>query len=84
MDALMSKEQIVSLFDELVPQEERGGPGWKLPEDTEISESDLGMLATGIPYENVTLSMYGKKDNPDRQKYIAAIISWNKLQCSAK
>jgi len=31
MDALMSKEQIMSIFDELVSREERGGPGWKLP-----------------------------------------------------
>jgi hypothetical protein len=84
MDAAMSKELILSLFDELVPREERGGPGRNLPPDTEISEVDLGMLETRIPYENVTLAMYGKKDSEDRQKYIAAIISWNKLPCNAK
>jgi hypothetical protein len=84
MDAVMSKEQIVSLFDELVPPEERSGPGWKLPADTEITEGDLGMLETHIPYENVTLAMYGKKDSKGRQKYVAAIISWNDLQCDAK
>ena len=81
MDATMPKEQILSLFDELVPKEERGGPGWKLPPDTEITESDLGMLRTRIPYENVTLAIFGKKDSPDRQKYVTAIISWNKLPC---
>ena len=70
MDADMSKELILSLFDELVPKPERGGPGWKLPADTEISESDLGMLVTRIPYQNVTLAMYGKKTSPDKQKFI--------------
>jgi len=86
MEAAMSKEEIVSLFDELVPQGDRGGPGlkWKLPPDTEISELDGGVLNTRIPYANVTLAMYGKKDSPERQKYITAIISWNKLQCDAK
>src|SRR5271157_3581756 len=38
MDATMSKEQILSLFDELVPKEERGGPAGRLPPDTEITE----------------------------------------------
>ena len=84
MDATMSKEQILSLFDELVPKQERGGPAGRLPPDTEITEGDLGMLTTRIPYENVTLAFFGKKDSPDRQKYVAAIISWNKLQCDAK
>jgi hypothetical protein len=84
MDATMSKEQILSLFDELVPKEERGGPAGRLPPDTEITESDLGMLRTRIPYENVTLTMFGKQDKPDRQKYIAAIISWDKTPCSTK
>jgi hypothetical protein len=84
MDGAMSKEQVLSLFDELVPKKERGGPGWKLPADTEISEADLGMLVTRIPYENMNLAMYGKKDSPEKQKYIAAIISWNKQSCNAK
>jgi hypothetical protein len=84
MDASMTKEQILSLFDELVPKEERGGPSRRFPADTEISEADSGMLSTWIPYENVSLTMYGKKDRPDRQKYIAAIISWNKPQAAAK
>ncbi len=39
-------------------------------------KADLGMLVTRIPYENVTLVMYGKADKPDRQRYTAAIISW--------
>lgn len=84
MDAAMSKEQILSLFDDLVPKEERGQPGWKVPGDTEITEIDSGILTTRIPYENVTLAMFGKQDKPDRQKYIAAIISWDKTPCSAK
>jgi hypothetical protein len=83
MDAAMTKEQILSLFDELIPKEERGGPSRGLPADTEISEVDLGMVSTRVPYENVTLTMYGKKDRPDRQKYIAATISWNKPSCNA-
>jgi hypothetical protein len=45
----------------LVSREERGQPGWKLPGDTESNEIDSGVLATLVPYENVTLAMYGKK-----------------------
>ncbi len=86
MDALMSKEQILSIFDELVSKDERGWAGWKIPGDIEITEVDSGMLTTRIPYENVTLSMYGKKIvlKTDSQKYVAAIISWKKVQCNAK
>jgi hypothetical protein len=84
MDAAMPEEQIISMFDELVPREERGGLWGNLPADSEIGRSDLGMLTTVIPYKNVSLEMYGKKDRPDRQKYIAAIISWNNQQCNAK
>ena len=84
MDATMSKEQILSMFAELVPKEERGGPAGRLPPDTEITEGDLGMLRTRIPYKNVTLAIFGKKDSLDRQKYVAAIISWNNLQCNTK
>lgn len=81
LDAAMSKAQILSLLDELVPKEERGQPGGTIPGNTEITDIDGGMLMTSIPYENVTLAIYGKKDRPDRQKYVAAIISWNKRQC---
>jgi len=84
VDAAMSKELIMSLFDELVPKYERGGTSGRLPADTEITETDLGMLSTRIPYENVTLWMYGKKDKLDNQKYIAAIIIWDKTPCNAK
>ena len=86
MDALMSKEQIISIFDELVSREDRGGMYWKLPADTEVSLGDGGMVTTFIPYENVTLAMYGKKivRKTDSQKYVAAIISWKKVQCNAK
>ena len=84
MDATMSKEQIVSVFDELVPKGERGGSAAKLPPDTEVTEGDLGMLNTRIPYGDVTLTIFGKKDRPDRQKYVAAVVSWNKLPCDAK
>jgi len=81
IDATMSKEQILSLFDEIAPREERGQPGWKVPGDTEITEVDSEILTTRIPYENVSLAIYGRKDS---QKYVAAIISWNKPQCNAK
>jgi len=86
MDGVMSKAQILSLFDELAPREERGGPGLNLPADTETSQTDFGMLETSISYVNVTLEMFGKEkeDSRDTQKYVAAIISWNKLQCDAK
>jgi len=83
IDAAMSEEEIVSLFDELVPQAERGGPG-RLPAGMEISEVDLGVIATTLPYKNVTLQMHGLKDRPDRQKYVAAIISWNNVPCHEK
>ena len=72
------------MFDELVPKDERGGPSGRLPADTEISETDSGMLQTRVPYANVTLLTFGKKDSPENQKYVAAIISWNDLQCDAK
>ena len=86
MDAVMSKEQILSIFDELVSQEERGGPGSNYPPGTEMSESDSGMLETNIPYVNVTLEMFGmkKEHSRDTQKYVTAIISWNKPPCGAK
>ena len=84
IDAKMSKEQILTLFDELVPKEDRGQPGWKFRGDTVITEADSGILTMRIPYENVTLAMYGIKDSPDRQKYVAAIISWNNLSCDGK
>jgi hypothetical protein len=84
LDASMSKAQILFLFDDLVPKEERGQPGGKILGDTEITEVDGKILTTSVPYENVTLTMHGKKDTPDRQKYVAAIISWNKRQCGAK
>ena len=81
MEALLSKEQILSLFDEIVPREERGHPGLKFPLDTEITETDSDILTTRIPYENVSLAMYGTKGS---KKYVAAIISWNTPQCNAK
>lgn len=84
LDAAMSKAQILSLFDELLPKEERGQPGGKIQGDTEITEIDSKILTTSIPYENVTLTMFGKKGAPDRQKYVAAIISWNQQPCNAK
>ena len=84
MDAAMPEDQIVSMFDELVPKEERGGLEGNLPAGSEIGESDFGMLTTIIPYKNVPLAMYGKEDRPDRQKYFAAIISRNKPACKTK
>jgi len=89
-DATMSKEQIMTLFDELVSTEERGHPGnKKLIGDTQITEIDSNALTVSILYENVTLAMYGFLDHPKRQKdevpknqkYLAAIISWNNLEC---
>jgi hypothetical protein len=84
LDAVMSKEQILSIFDELALPDERGGPKWKLPAGSEITEVDLGILETTIPYENVTLAMYGKSDKQSEQKYLSAIISWNTLGCNSK
>jgi hypothetical protein len=77
----MSKEEVLSLFDEIVPREEPGHPGLTVPEDTEITEIDSDILATRIPYENVSLAMYGTKGS---KEYVAAIISWNEPQCDAK
>jgi hypothetical protein len=67
----------------LVSREERGQPGWKLPGDTESNGIDSGVLATLVPYENVTLAMYGKKIAlTDRN--MSAILSWNNPQCKRK
>ncbi len=81
LDATISSEQIRQLFDELAPKGERGQPGERLPEGAEISNVDGGVRKTHITYENVTLAMYGKVES---QKYVAALISWNKRPCSAK
>lgn len=81
LDATMTKALIVSLFDELVPDSERGGQDGRLPVGTEMSESDTGMLSTRIPYKNVTLWMYGKSERWAEQHYVVAVIVWNKPAC---
>jgi hypothetical protein len=78
LDAEMSKEQIRLLFDELAPQRERGQPGMKLPEGTEITVVDGGIRTARILYENVTLTMYGRAES---QKFVAATITWAKRPC---
>jgi hypothetical protein len=78
VDGTMSSEQIRQLFDELAPKEERGQPGWKLPESAEVTDVDGGIRRTHVMYENVSLTMYGKAEN---QKYVAAVIAWNAEHC---
>jgi hypothetical protein len=76
----LTKAQILSLFDALVPSTERGGPGWKLPLGTEVTEVDGGTRATQIVYEKVSLVMYGSEHDP---KYGFAAISWKGVECPA-
>ena len=38
----ISKDEVLSLFDQLVSPVERGDPAWKLPEKTEFTEVDGG------------------------------------------
>ncbi len=78
LDAAMPKEQVRLLFDELAPQRERGQPGLKLPEGTEVTEVDGGIRTTRILYENVFLTMYGRVES---QKFVAAIITWKRQDC---
>jgi hypothetical protein len=79
-DALMSKEQILLAFERLVSKKERGRAGGKVPGDTEITEIDSGMRTQRIPYEHVTLAMYGHSTS---SKYLSAVISWNKRECES-
>jgi hypothetical protein len=81
LDADIPKEQIDSFFDELAPQQERGKGGLGLPAGTEVTETDGGTRTTLIPYENVSLEMYGKTES---RNYAVAIITWNKRPCAAK
>ncbi len=81
VDGVMSKEQILSIFNELAPAVVRGRPGLKLPGDTEITEVDSGVTTIRMPYENASLSMYRRNE---KQGYVAAIISWSKAECRAK
>jgi hypothetical protein len=78
---MIAKEQIRSLFDELVPQGERGNGSPGLPSGAEMTEVDGPVRTTQILYENVTLTMYGTKES---QNYAVAIITWNKRTCAAK
>src|ERR1700722_19622060 len=56
----LSKDEVVSLFDQLVPPVERGDPAWKLPDGAEFTEVDGGTRATHVMYRNVSLVMYGE------------------------
>src|SRR5271157_107410 len=95
-DVTMSKTQILSMFDELVPREERGqslstdSPG---VDTTEFDDYNFWKL---FRYENVFLEMHGRVPTgthekkkwinmPDeRQEYDVAVISWTKRQCDVK
>ncbi len=74
----ISKDEVLSLFDQLVPPAERGAPGWKLPEGSEFTEVDGGTRATHVIYQNVSLIMYGEEHN---DKYAVAVISWKNVEC---
>ena len=74
----ISKEEVLSLFDQLAPRVDRGDPGWKLPEGSEFTEVDGGTRATHVIYQNVSLVMYGEAHS---DKYAVAIISWKNVEC---
>jgi hypothetical protein len=74
----ISKDEVLSLFDQLVSPVERGDPAWKLPEGTEFTEVDGSTRATHVMYRNVSLVMYGEEHN---DKYVVAIISWKNVDC---
>jgi len=76
----ISKDEILSLFDYLVPREERGDPGWKLPEGSEFTEVDGGTRATHVMYQNVSLIMYGEEHS---EKYAVAVIYWKNIACKS-
>lgn len=75
----ITKEEIILIFDQLVPRIERGEPSWKLPEGSEFTEVDSATRATHIMYQNVSLVMYGEEHS---DKYTVAIISWKKNECN--
>jgi hypothetical protein len=77
----ISKDEVLSLFDELVPRAERGDPAWKLPEGSEFTEVDGGTRATHVMYQNVSLVMYGEEHN---DKYAVAIITWKNVDCKGE
>lgn len=74
----ISKDEVLSLFDQLVSPVERGDPAWKLPEGTEFTEVDGSTRATHVMYRNVSLVRYGEEHN---DKYVVAIISWKNVDC---
>lgn len=83
MDAVLSKEQILSIFDQLAPIEMRGLSEGSLPVGSEITEEDGGVSVTMIRYENVSLAMYGRTSQIERKNpaYGTAIVSWKRPQC---
>jgi hypothetical protein len=82
VEAKMSHEEILRIFDELAPRAERGKPKWNLGESGELTSFDGGTFDTTIPYENVSLMMFGKGKMNDAPGYVAAIIQWERQNCS--
>ena len=80
IDAVMPKEQILSLFDRLVPSDDRGQPRWHQSRAEELTEVDGGTRTTQVLYENVSLAMYGKEEGT---AYVAAVVTWNRRKCKA-
>jgi hypothetical protein len=77
LDPEMSREEILHLFDELVPIRERGRSEMDLPGE-ELILVDGGIRTMRSAYENVSFEMYGRERSPN---YVGAIISWIKRPC---
>jgi len=84
IDASMSKEQVIEIFNELVRQDERGKPIWGLPEGSEYTDIDNDLHITHLSFDNVTLLMYEqvKPGDQERQRPVAALISWKGIECN--
>ena len=81
LDAEMSREDILRIFDELVPKGERGQPKLNLGDNGSISMVDGHTLTTIAMYENVSVRMYGKSKDTGPKNYVAATIDWDNRKC---
>ena len=80
----LSNEEINKIFEDLVPQNERGSRSKSFPE-TFIVQSGTSII-TSDTYENVTLQIYefelpGSKRGKTSVKTVAAVIRWNNRKC---
>lgn len=82
LDGEMSHEQILEIFDDLVPTQDRGRLSLGNGKIEEFSTRDGPSILTMRVYENVSLEMYGKVTEIGDQKYFGATIRWEKRDCN--